>query len=126
VRTRNSDQEDYLLRMIQEAGRALARIRELLLGGATASPVVRAEIEQTTALLLGGDRPMLEQLDAESAVRLIGNADRVARWIELLELDAESQRQQGDAARAARRMERARSLRTAVANQFGTAGRDTD
>lgn len=115
MRTRNTEQEDYLLRMIQEVGRALARLREMLQGSANAGPAVRAEVAQSTELLLGADAPMLEQLDAVSAARLLGSRARVELWAQLLDLEAETWAGEGAAERATAATVRAAALRAASA-----------
>lgn len=114
MRTRNSEQEDYLIRMIQEMGRAIARLREMLLGQAFSGASVRAEVLQSTAQLLGPDCKMLAQLDALSAVRLVGSQERVTMWVQLLELEAEAWAADEANARATELRERAQSLRSAM------------
>ena len=117
MRSRNSEQEDYLLRMIQQMGRALARIREMLLGGTSTGSAIRVEIAATSAALFGRDSAMLDQLDAESAVRLIASPERVALWVQLLEAEAESWDREGGSERAGACSARAAALRQASARQ---------
>lgn len=114
VRTRNSEQEDYLLRMIQQLRLALARLREML-GGAAPGAAVRVEVAQNVALLLGADSAMLDQLDAESASRLVGSSARIEIWAQLLELEAELWARDGAVEREAALTARAVALRTAAA-----------
>jgi hypothetical protein len=115
VRSRNSEQEDFLLRVIQQMGQALARIREMLLGGTSSGAAVRVEIAATSAALLGRDSAMLERLDAESAVRLIASPARVALWVQLLDAEAESWDREGGSERASACRARAAALRHASA-----------
>lgn len=116
MRSRNSEQDDYLLRMIQQLGRALARIREMLLGGTSTGAAVRVEIAATAATLFGRDSAMLERLDAESAVRLIASPERVALWGQLLDAEAESWDREGGSERASACRARATALRQASEN----------
>ncbi|WP_043580147.1 hypothetical protein [Gemmatimonas phototrophica] len=102
--------------MIQQLGRALARIREMLLGGTSTGAAVRAEIAATAATLFGRDSAMLERLDAESAVRLIASPERVALWVQLLDAEAESWDREGGSARASACRARATALRQASEN----------
>lgn len=117
MRSQNSEQEDYLVRMIQQLGRALARVREMLLGGAASALAVRREIAQTSAALLGRDASMLTQLDAESAVRLLASPERVALWVGLLEAEADAWDLEGQSERASACRARAASLRMAAGRQ---------
>lgn len=115
MRTRNSEQEDYLIRLIQEIGRAVARLREMLLGATSSGAAVRTEIASNAQRLLGSHAGMLDQLDAVTAARLIGSQSRLALWAQLLDLEAESWARDGDAERAAAVTARATALRAAAA-----------
>jgi hypothetical protein len=90
MRLRSSEQEDFLLRMIQEAAEALRRVRGMLTRSSEPTAGVRAEITAATARLLGPEAALLQQLDAETAVRLLNDRRRLDLWIEALELEAAS------------------------------------
>ena len=89
-----SAREDYLIRIIQQVGEVLRRLRQRLTG--QVDPSDAAEIDGQAAvaitMLLGPQGPLLQQLDAASAVRLIGDADRAALWIALLRVQADARR----------------------------------
>ncbi len=108
--TTRSEQEDF----IQQIARALARLAELLVGGASAGPAFRDEVTQLSRRLLGADAGMLEQLDAVSAARLVGSQSRMDLWAQLLDLEAESWSRDGDAQRASAVKARAAALREAA------------
>ncbi len=114
MRTRNSEQEDSLLRIIQQLAAAAKRMRELLTRTADESATVRREAGASIALLLGPEHAMLARLDPESAVRLVQTPARIELWIELLELDAAALERGGFATQAQERRARARALRTAA------------
>ena len=86
--------EDYLIRLIQQLGEVLRRLRQRLTGKVDATDAVEIDREAGTAIatLLGPQAPLLQQLDAASAVRLVGDADRVALWITLLRVQADARR----------------------------------
>jgi hypothetical protein len=90
VRARDSNQEDYLLRIIKQAAEALRRLRELLQGSATTSDTVHADTQQAISHLLGDQAALLSRLDARTAVQLLGNAQKQQLWADLLELQADS------------------------------------
>ncbi len=114
-----SAREDYLLRMIQQLGVVLARLRERLTGlPATADATAAAEVDREAyaaiATLLGPQAAVLNQLDADSAARLLGDADRVALWVAFLRVRAEAQRTLGRPDAADRLAARAEALEKAV------------
>ncbi len=90
MRVRNSGQEDYLLRVIREAAEALRRLREMLTGTAQSASSVRAEVADTISMLLGPEAPLLQQLDADTAVRLLNDERVLALWISALDLQADA------------------------------------
>lgn len=89
-----SAREDYLLRMIQQLGEVLARLRKRLMGQVDASDAAEVEREAGAAIttLLGPQTSLLQQLDPASAVRLIGDPERVGLWIALLRVQADARR----------------------------------
>lgn len=112
--SKNSENEDDLLQMIQQMGRAVARLREMLTSSAEAGPTVRAEVAQRVGILVGGDANMLRLLDADSAVRIVGRRVRVDLWAELLEVESAAWLQEGSVERAAGLNARATALRAAA------------
>jgi len=107
---------DYLLRMIEEMGRIMARIRELLLGG----EVVKAATElQEAARVAGLDIGTARVLDADSLVLLLrptpdADPGRVQLAADLLELDALVARAAGREEQAAQLLAKSARLRDAV------------
>lgn len=89
-----SAREDYLIRMIQQLGEVLRRLRQRLTGQVDASDAAAIDGEAGAAIatLLGPQGALLQQLDAASAVRLVGDADRLALWIALLRVQADARR----------------------------------
>jgi hypothetical protein len=114
-----SAREDYLIRMIQQLGEVLRRLRQRLTGQVDASDAAAIDGEAGAAIatLLGPQAPLLQQLDAASAVRLVGDADRVALWIAFLRLQADARRANNRPAddSAARLTARAAALEQAAA-----------
>ena len=98
--------------MLQQLGVVLARLRERLTGataGAEAADVER-EAGGAIATLLGPQAPLLQQVDPASAVRLVGDPDKVALWIAFMRVQAEAQRTSGRAEAADRLTARAAAL----------------
>jgi hypothetical protein len=113
MRFRSSEQQDHILRLIQQAAEALRRLRGRL-GGGDAPEVVRQDAAAAIGALLGAEGFLLTRLDAESAARLAGDAARVSVWADLLDVDAEAAAAAGDAAAARASRARAASLRAAA------------
>ena len=104
-----SIRKDYLLRMIEQTARVLARVRELLLSGRTAE--ARAELE-TAARGAGLDIGIMLSLSPESLRPLVttgGEIDqpKCALFAELLYLERLRAVADGDEARARRCADRA-------------------
>lgn len=89
-----SAREDYLIRMIQQMGEVLRRLRQRLTGQVDADDAAEVDREAGAAIttLLGPQAPLLRQLDAASAVRLIGDPERVGIWVALLRVQADARR----------------------------------
>jgi hypothetical protein len=100
--------------MIQQAAESLRLLRLRLTGGRDAPGVVRRQAAAAVAGLLGRDAPLLQALDADSAVRLVRDPRRVALWAGLLDVEAGALRLEGDAASAAARTDRAAALRSSA------------
>src|SRR5919199_6282197 len=111
-----SAREDYLLRMIRQLAGALARLRERLAGPtavADADDIAR-EAGAEIVRLLGPQAPLLQQLDATSAVRIVADPQRVGFWVGLLRVQAESHRLRGRVDAAQRAEARAAALEQAA------------
>lgn len=111
---RDSQREDYLLRIIREAADALRRLRKRLTASAGAAAAVREESRVAVTELLGEQASLLTRLDADSAARLIGNKERVELWADLVELDADACVALGDTASEATYRARASAIRAAA------------
>lgn len=107
-----SAREDYLLRMLQQLGDVLSRLRERLTGATTTSDAADVEREAGAAIttLLGPQAPLLQHLDPTSAVRIVADADRVALWVSLIGVQADAQRAGGRADAADRLAARSAAL----------------
>jgi hypothetical protein len=104
-------QRDYILRLIEEAGAAIARLRVMLgAGDASELETVVQEAEAAQAALLPTVWPSVRLLDPRSAVMLIGDTRRVRAWAELLRIQADAHRQAGAVDQAARLTTRAEAL----------------
>ena len=121
--------EDYLIRLLQQVSAVLRRLRERLTGatdsGAEVAPgelaSIGREAADAVAALLGPQAALLQQLDASSAVALVADAERVALWVGLLEVQAAAARAEGQAARAAQVAARAMTLAEAAARRWPDA-----
>lgn len=107
-----TERRDYILRLIQQAGAAARRLRERLTGEADSATEVASEADQEISALLGGAAmaPLIERVDADTAVQLVGDKDRVRVWTELLRVRADALAAGGAAADAQRVRERADAL----------------
>ena len=103
--------DDYLLRLIQQAAAALRNLRTRLGGGASAEEITR-EADEAIGTLLGPQRATLERLDAWSAANLLGDADRVIAWSDLVALQADLREASGDTEGSAALRKRAEGLKT--------------
>jgi hypothetical protein len=111
-----SAREDYLLRLIQQLGEVLRRLRGRLAGKVDTADAAEVEREagQAIVTLLGPQAPLLQHLDPASAVRLVADADRVAMWGSFLHLQADAQRAGGRVDAADRLTARAAALEQAA------------
>ena len=97
------EKRDYLLRQIEALGRILSRLRELIVGGATAQAdsEIREEMRN-----VGLDLAMANALDPATLLMLLGSpvldARRSFAVATLLHMDALRARADGDESRAAR------------------------
>ena len=108
--------EDYLIRLIQQLGVVLRRLRERLTGAPSVADAADVEREAGGAIatLLGPQAGLLDRLDPTSAARLLGDAERVALWIALLRVQSDAQRAAGRADAADRASARAVALERAA------------
>jgi len=97
------EKRDYLLRQIEALGRILSRLRELIVGGATAQADSQIREEMRN---VGLDLAMANALDSSTLLMLLGSpvldARRVFTVASLLHMDALRARADGDETRAAR------------------------
>ena len=97
------EKRDYLLRQIEALGRILSRLRELIVGGATASANSQIQEEMRNA---GMELSMANALDPATLLMLLGSpvlATRRAFTVgALLHMDALRARAEGDETWAAR------------------------
>jgi hypothetical protein len=94
-----SSRSDYILRLIEEIGAALRRLRERLARGVPAGEVADGARE-AQATLLGSMWPVLRTVDTATAAALVRDSWRLELWSELLLVEAEAHRTLGDAPRA--------------------------
>jgi hypothetical protein len=91
-----SSQSDYILRLIEEIGAALRRLRERLARGVPVAPDVVDEAERLQAQLFGPLWPTLRMVDSATAAGLVPDHRRLELWLELLHLQADATRLAGD------------------------------
>jgi ribosomal protein S18 acetylase RimI-like enzyme len=118
LRIRRTDREDYLLRQFRQAAELLRRLRERLTGATAAPAAVRRDAVAAVDALLGAESPLLRRLDAPSAARLLGHPAPVAAWADLLDLQTDAARREGDAPAGDALAARARALRVAVSEAW--------
>ena len=105
------EKRDYLLRQIEALGRILSRLRELIVGGATAQAdsEIREEMRN-----VGLDLAVANALDPATLLMLLGSpvldARRSFAVASLLHMDALRARADGDESRAARSVANALAL----------------
>ena len=105
------EKRDYLLRQIEALGRILSRLRELIVGGATAQAdsEIREEMRN-----VGLDLAVANALDPATLLMLVGSpvldARRSFAVATLLHMDALRARADGDESRAARSIANALAL----------------
>ena len=105
------EKRDYLLRQIEALGRILSRLRELIVGGATAQAdsEIREEMRN-----VGRDLAVANALDPATLLMLLGSpvldARRSFAVATLLHMDALRARADGDESRAARSVANALAL----------------
>ena len=105
------EKRDYLLRQIEALGRILSRLRELIVGGATAQADSQIREEMRN---VGLDLAMANALDPATLLMLLGSpvldARRAFAVAALLHMDALRARADGDESRAARSIANALAL----------------
>lgn len=94
-------ERDYIMRMILLAAEAVRRLRAKLRAGGRPAEVI-GEVRSAQRQLLGKDLAIYRALDGASAASLIGDKETMHAWADLLELEAEALRADGDDAEAAR------------------------
>jgi hypothetical protein len=107
-------QRDYIERMIEQAVQALAQILELVRAGDLDPALIL--VHKTRDLVLGPMRPVLERVDAASAVDLVGKyeLDRLRMYAALLGEEGAIHDLRGDPARAEHCFHRALDLYAAI------------
>jgi len=93
-------QRDYIERMIEQAAQAFAQILELVRAGDLDPAMI--VLQKTRDLVLGPMRPVLERLDASSAVELVGRyeMERLRMFAALLGEEGAIHERRGKGARA--------------------------
>ena len=81
--------------MISQVAAAIARLRARLGGGATSEELL-PEIRAAEGELLGPRGQLLRSVDAGTAAHLLGSPEAVRVWVDLLRLEADVLRTNGD------------------------------
>jgi hypothetical protein len=107
-------QRDYIERIIEECAQALAQIVQLIRAGEFDPALIM--VHKTCDVLLGPIRPVLERLDAASAVDLLGpyELDRIRMYAALLGEEGAIREYRGQTARATQCYSRALELYVAI------------
>jgi hypothetical protein len=107
-------QRDYIERMIEQVVQAFAQILELVRAGDLDPALIL--VHKTRDLVLGPMRPVLERVDAASAVDLVGQyeLDRLRMYAALLGEEGAIHELRGDSARAEQCYHRAVDLYAAI------------
>jgi hypothetical protein len=102
--------------MIQQMAAVVARLRERLSGPRAVAEAADVEREAGAGIthVLGPQAGLLQQLDANSAARIVGDGDRVALWVAFLRVQADAQRAAGRGDAADRVAMRAAALEAAA------------
>jgi hypothetical protein len=119
MRTRGNTQDDYILRLIQQAANALRVLRHRLMGTSDSPEGIRAGAEAAIGALLGTRATLIEKLDAASAAQLVGHPEHVTLWADLIDVEADALDRLDDPTGAAKRRQRARELRSATDSIWG-------
>jgi hypothetical protein len=117
-------QRDYVERMIEQVAQAIGEIVQLIRAGQFDPAMI--VVRRTSELVLGRLEPVLERLDAASAVELFGTyeSDRIRMYAALLGEEGTIRELRGEAARAQQCYSRALELYAALSNsgaQLNTA-----
>lgn len=113
MRSRGNNQEDYLLRLIEEAAAAIRMLKHKLAGTTDSPESVREQAALAIGMLLGERSTMLSRLDPMSAAHLVGHAEHVALWTALLDVESSAAERCGDVPFARSLRDRAAALRAA-------------
>ena len=107
-------QRDYIERMIEQVSQAFAQILELVRAGDLDPALIL--VHKTRDLVLGPMRPVLERVDAASAVDLVGKyeLDRLRMYAALSGEEGAIHERRGESARAAQCYLRALDLYAAI------------
>ena len=109
-------QRDYIERQIEQMAQAIAQIVELVRSGQFDPALI--VVRKTYEAVLGPLQPVLERLDAASAVELLGafESDRLRMYAALLSEEGTIHELRGEAAPAQQCFGRSLDLYTALSN----------
>lgn len=118
-------QRDYIERMIEQFAQAIAQVLQLIRAGDFDPALI--VVHKTCDLVLGPLRPVLERLDAASAVELLGRfeLDRLRMYAALLGEEGTIHELRGQTARAQQCYSRALELYFAI-SQSGARLKSAD
>jgi hypothetical protein len=104
--------------MIEQVSAAIRRALQLRVDSAPEGAL--EELRAAEATLLGPAAPLVPQLDAHTAVNVVGDPQRLALWARLLHAESETRNEMGDAETALAMRARALFMaRAAVAKDDG-------
>ena len=95
----SNERKDYILRMIAQ----VRQLVEALMGKVRENQLadeLLAQARESIGLLLGPMAGVAPRMDSVTAAQMVGDADVVAAWAEVIAAEAEVQRSSGDGAAA--------------------------
>lgn len=116
-----SAQSDFILRMIEQMGQVLRRLRARLDDDDAPEDDLFDESERAQAELFGPLWRTLRAVDAQTAISLIPESRRARLWIEFVRFEADAAQKRGDPVRAQTIARRADALEHALAAREGIA-----
>src|ERR1044071_8530041 len=95
----SNERKDYIFRMIAQVRRLVEALMGKVRENALAEELL-AQARESIALLLGPMGGIAPRMDSVTAAQMVGDADVVAAWAEVIAAEAEVHRSSGDAAAA--------------------------
>ena len=108
------EQNDYVLRLIEESGIALRRLLQRVDLGTASTEEILQETQTAQATLLGPHAKIIPHVDADTAIMLINNPHKVDLLIDFLRIEANASMNNGQEDRARELESRVEALEQAA------------